>query len=83
MQVQHSITYAEAETDRAIAKAKQVAENINKSGGKAIAVPGDMLDAEYLKTLVKKTAEFGNGKIHIIVNNAGSALNTSADWLVC
>jgi hypothetical protein len=35
-----------------------------------------MLDAEYLKTLVKKTAEFGNGKIHIIVNNAGSAFNT-------
>jgi NADP-dependent 3-hydroxy acid dehydrogenase YdfG len=32
-----------------------------------------MLDAEYIKTLVKKAAEFGNGKIHIIVNNAGSA----------
>jgi len=30
-----------------------------------------MLDAEYLKVLVKKAAEFGNGKIHIIVNNAG------------
>lgn len=30
-----------------------------------------MLDAEYLKALVKKTAEFGNGRIHIIVNNAG------------
>jgi 3-oxoacyl-[acyl-carrier protein] reductase len=65
------------------AKAKQVAENINRSGGKAIAVPGDMLDAEYLKTLVKKTAEFGNGKIHIIVNNAGSAVNASHDMLVC
>lgn len=32
-----------------------------------------MLDSEYLKTLVKKAAEFGNGKINIIVNNAGSA----------
>jgi len=53
------------------AKAQQVAENINNSGGKAIAVPGDMLDAEYIKTLVKKAAEFGNGKINIIVNNAG------------
>jgi NAD(P)-dependent dehydrogenase (short-subunit alcohol dehydrogenase family) len=52
-------------------KAQGVAESINKSGGSAIAVPGDMLDAEYLKTLVKKAAEFGNGKIHIIVNNAG------------
>jgi len=53
------------------AKAKTVADSINKSGGSAIAVAGDMLDAEYLKTLVKKAAEFGNGKINIIVNNAG------------
>lgn len=30
-----------------------------------------MLDDSYLTQLVKKTAEFGNGKIHIIVNNAG------------
>jgi 3-oxoacyl-[acyl-carrier protein] reductase len=54
-------------------KAQGVADNINKSGGKAIAVVGDMLDSEYIKVLVKKAAEFGNGKIHIIVNNAGSA----------
>ncbi|TVY25069.1 putative oxidoreductase [Lachnellula hyalina] len=53
------------------AKAKGVAESINKSGGNAIAVVGDMLDAEYLKTLVKKAVDFGNGKINIIVNNAG------------
>jgi 3-oxoacyl-[acyl-carrier protein] reductase len=52
-------------------KAKGIAEAINKHGGKAIAVPGDMLDSEYLKELVKKAAEFGNGRIHIIVNNAG------------
>lgn len=56
------------------AKAKGVAEAIGKAGGQAIAVPGDMLDAEYLKSLVKKAADFGNGKINIIVNNAGSAL---------
>ncbi len=54
-----------------VVKAKQVASDIIKSGGRAIAVPGDMLDADYLKELVKKTAEFGEGKIHIIVNNAG------------
>jgi len=53
------------------AKAQQVAESITKTGGRAIAVAGDMLDAEYIKILVKKAAEFGNGKIHIIVNNAG------------
>lgn len=29
------------------------------------------MDAAYIDTLVKKAAEFGNGKIHIIVNNAG------------
>jgi 3-oxoacyl-[acyl-carrier protein] reductase len=57
--------------DSRAAKAAKVAEDINKSGGKAISVPGDMLDPEYLKVLVKKTAEFGNGKIHIVVNNAG------------
>lgn len=60
-----------ASANNGIAKAQQVADGINKSGGQAIAVPGDMLDADYLKVLVKKSAEFGNGKIHIIVNNAG------------
>ncbi|KAI4720867.1 NAD(P)-binding protein [Aureobasidium sp. EXF-10727] len=52
-------------------KAAAVANAINSSGGKALAVAGDMLDDAYLKTLVEKTAEFGEGKIHIIVNNAG------------
>jgi NAD(P)-dependent dehydrogenase (short-subunit alcohol dehydrogenase family) len=59
------------DTNKRTAKAKGVADAINQSGGQAIAVPGDMLDAEYIKVLVKKAAEFGNGKIHIIVNNAG------------
>lgn len=30
-----------------------------------------MLDDNYINDLVKKAAEFGEGKIHIIVNNAG------------
>lgn len=30
-----------------------------------------MLDNEYLKRLVQEAADFGGGKIHIIVNNAG------------
>ncbi|EMC92833.1 hypothetical protein BAUCODRAFT_263307 [Baudoinia panamericana UAMH 10762] len=53
------------------AKAKKVADEINAAGGQAAAIPGDMLDDNYINELVKKTAEFGNGKIHIIVNNAG------------
>lgn len=52
-------------------KAEQVAGSIKESGGNALAVAGDMLNSEYIDTLVKKAAEFGNGKIHIIVNNAG------------
>ncbi|KAK4445657.1 hypothetical protein QBC34DRAFT_441492 [Podospora aff. communis PSN243] len=52
-------------------KANEVAAKINTSGGKALAVPGDLLKDEYIKELVKKAAEFGGGKIHIIVNNAG------------
>ena len=30
-----------------------------------------MLDDAYIADLIKKSAEFGGGKIHIIVNNAG------------
>lgn len=56
---------------RTTEKAKNVVEAIKKSGGQAIAAPGDMLDDKYLESLVKQAADFGNGKIHIIVNNAG------------
>lgn len=53
------------------AKAQSVADSIKSTGGQALAVPGDMLDANYVEDLVKRAAEFGKGKIHIIVNNAG------------
>ena len=56
---------------RIAAKAQDVVEKIKQAGGTAIAVPGDMLDAKHIDELVKKAAEFGGGKIHIIVNNAG------------
>lgn len=52
-------------------KAEEVVARIKQSGGQAIAVAGDMLKDEDIKTLVEKAAEFGNGKIHIIINNAG------------
>lgn len=53
------------------AKAQATVDRINANGGKAISVPGDLLKDDYIQELVKKAAEFGNGKIHIIVNNAG------------
>ncbi|KLJ11417.1 3-oxoacyl-[acyl-carrier protein] reductase [Blastomyces silverae] len=53
-------------------KAEGVVKSINDaSPGRAIAVVGDVTDPTYAKTVVQKAAEFGNGKIHIIVNNAG------------
>ncbi|CAI6339990.1 unnamed protein product [Periconia digitata] len=52
-------------------KAQAVVDAIKQNGGSAIAVAGDVMDDEYIATLIKKAAEFGNGKIHIIVNNAG------------
>ena len=48
-----------------------MARNINEAGGTAVAAPGDILDDQHINELVKKAAEFGHGKIHIIVNNAG------------
>lgn len=49
-----------------------MASDINASQpDRAISIPGDILDPEYFPRLVKATAEFGNGKINIIINNAG------------
>ncbi|KAI9796262.1 MAG: hypothetical protein M1833_006431 [Piccolia ochrophora] len=53
------------------AKAAGVADGINERGGKALAIPGDLLKDGYIEGLVGRAAEFGGGKIHIIVNNAG------------
>lgn len=52
-------------------KANAVVSAIKSTGGRALAVVGDVLDDNYVKTLVHQAAEFGGGKIHILVNNAG------------
>ncbi|KAK6365664.1 putative secondary metabolism biosynthetic enzyme [Exophiala oligosperma] len=53
-------------------KAKAVADKLNAlNNGKALAVPGDITDANTTRRLVQEAAKFGNGKLHIIVNNAG------------
>ncbi|KAL2854410.1 hypothetical protein BJY01DRAFT_231977 [Aspergillus pseudoustus] len=53
-------------------KANGVVKAINDAEpNRAIAVVGDVLDDKYIQDLVDKAAAFGNGKIHIIVNNAG------------
>lgn len=53
-------------------KGDETAAKINDaSPGRAISVPGDVTDPKYFDVLVKKAAEFGGGKIHYIINNAG------------
>lgn len=53
------------------AKAELVAAKIKANGGETLAVAGDLLKDASIKELAKKAAEFGSGKIHIIVNKAG------------
>ncbi|PMD33037.1 3-oxoacyl [Hyaloscypha variabilis F] len=55
------------------AKADKTAQVINSEGGAAIAVVGDITRNEDISNLVQKAIEFGGGKLHIIVNNAGYA----------
>jgi len=57
-------------TDLDSAKAKKVADEIIKRGGKAIAVHGDVTDAAFPEKLIKETIS-NFGKLNILVNNAG------------
>ena len=54
-----------------VEKATTTAALITQNGGQAIAVVGDILDDAYQAELIRCAAEFGNGKIHVLVNNAG------------
>lgn len=54
-----------------LGRVQDVVGDINGSGGQALGVPGDITNLDYVNRLVSEAAEFGNGKIHIIVNNAG------------
>jgi NAD(P)-dependent dehydrogenase (short-subunit alcohol dehydrogenase family) len=50
--------------------AQETRQVVEKTGRKAICVPGDLIDASYCEQLIDRTvAEFG--KIDILVNNAG------------
>ncbi|KAF5010049.1 hypothetical protein FDECE_3767 [Fusarium decemcellulare] len=55
------------------AKAEKTADAVKSDGGAAIAVAGDITDDEAINELVQRAVEFGGGKIHILINNAGYA----------
>lgn len=67
-------------------KSESIAKKIKSSGGQAIAVAGDITSQSYIDNLVEEAASFGNGKIHILVNNAGYTFDgvihkmTDAQW---
>lgn len=53
-----------------IAKSDQVAADINAAGGRAISVPGNVMDPAFPEKVVEETVK-AFGKINHIVNNAG------------
>ncbi|MBK7950904.1 MAG: SDR family oxidoreductase [Deltaproteobacteria bacterium] len=59
------------------ARARDVAESIVKSGGRAIAVPGDVTDLEAVEAMVRET-EAALGPVDILVSNAGNSGATRA-----
>jgi NAD(P)-dependent dehydrogenase (short-subunit alcohol dehydrogenase family) len=52
-----------------IAKAEEVVKLIRATGGKAVAVAGDIMAKETIEKVINVAAELGGGKIHCIVNN--------------
>jgi len=56
---------------------ESVAQEIVAAGGKAIAVPTDVTDAEAVRRLVEKTVETFGG-LHVALNNAGGGISGKA-----
>ena len=56
------------------ADAKQVVELIGKEGGKVVAIPGDISDETYARSLAKLASE-ALGGLDVLVNNAGTMMS--------
>lgn len=58
--------------DYVLERAESVANEINESGGKAVAVQGDVTDLDRMRCIVSEAADHF-GSVDILVNNAGNA----------
>lgn len=67
-------------------KAREVVEEIQKNGGKAVAIGGDVSEFPQAESIIKQTVEQLGG-LHVLVNNAGIAKDAlifnmkPEDWL--
>lgn len=64
--------FAVACADTNITTAQQVAEKIQKNGGKAIAIKVNVADRDNVFKAVQETVD-GLGDLHVVINNAGIA----------
>lgn len=66
--------------------ARDVAARIGASGGRAVVLRGDLSDEDECRRVVREAAEWGDGRLDALVNNAGVqpvqelAGMTVADW---
>lgn len=67
---------AVAVVDREAGRAEEAAAELSEAGGRCIAVPGDVTDAERMQAVVAEVVQRLGG-LHLLINNAG--INTRSD----
>lgn len=55
----------------AVEAAGEVASRVRESGGRAVVLRGDLTDEEQCRRVVAEAAEWGDGRLTALVNNAG------------
>ncbi|MFE9771050.1 SDR family NAD(P)-dependent oxidoreductase [Streptomyces sp. NPDC005931] len=70
----------------AVRSARDVADRVQESGGRAVVLRADLTDEEACRRLVREAAAWGGGRLTALVNNAGVqpvrdlAGMTAAEW---
>jgi NAD(P)-dependent dehydrogenase (short-subunit alcohol dehydrogenase family) len=56
---------------RNVERGEKTVDEIRAAGGKADFIPSDLRDASSARSVARTAAEFGNGTVDILINNAG------------